>query len=167
MSGVFRPTIEMRPSAQRIGQVLEDFYRGALELRPAFERIVEDFLGLEAKRFSRRGGWKPLSPAYAARKARDFPGAPPMVRTGRMMAALTGRSGDFRANIEATGLTVEVDVPVRRGFPLWAVHQHGAHRGDWWQLPRRPVLAGKGTMRKRWAQIFRDHLAAAAAGMRP
>jgi len=34
------------------------------------------------------GGWSPLSPQYAGWKAIRFPGAPPMVRTGKLFSSL-------------------------------------------------------------------------------
>ena len=41
------------------------------------------------------GGWSPLSPTYAAWKATRFPGAPPMVRTGKLFASLSGATQSF------------------------------------------------------------------------
>ena len=38
------------------------------------------------------GGWRPLSPEYAAWKARHFPGQPILVRTGKMKNVLLDKS---------------------------------------------------------------------------
>jgi phage gpG-like protein len=39
------------------------------------------------------GGWKPLSAKYGSWKAVNFPGAPTMVRTGRLFASLSSLRG--------------------------------------------------------------------------
>ncbi len=36
------------------------------------------------------GGWAPLTPKYASWKMARFPGAPPMVISGKLFASLTG-----------------------------------------------------------------------------
>jgi phage gpG-like protein len=38
------------------------------------------------------GGWAPLDAQYGSWKATRFPGAPPMVRTGRLFASLTAQN---------------------------------------------------------------------------
>ena len=41
---------------------------------------------------SEAGGWKPLSPEYAAWKAKHYPGAPILVRTGKMKELLLDKT---------------------------------------------------------------------------
>lgn len=50
------------------------------------ERVNEQFATEGAH--GEAGGWKPLSPNYAKWKARHFPGAPILVRTGKMKQLL-------------------------------------------------------------------------------
>lgn len=65
------------------------------DFRPAFEKMAEDFWKSEQERFDSAGpGWKPLSPKYALWKAKHFPGAPIMQRTGSLKASLTGQAED-------------------------------------------------------------------------
>ena len=57
------------------------------------------------------GGWAPLDAQYGAWKARNFPGTPPMVRTGKLFRSLlfldsgqfsviTGKSAVFSTDVE-------------------------------------------------------------------
>lgn len=54
------------------------------------ERVNEQFVTQGAH--GEAGGWKPLSPEYAAWKAKHFPGAPILVRTGKMKDLLLDKS---------------------------------------------------------------------------
>lgn len=79
------PAVErMAVAFERFGAELSDFGRRVF---PALIPVFEE----EAKRrFSERGpGWAPLSVRYAAWKAKHFPGAPLMRRSGDLEAALT------------------------------------------------------------------------------
>ena len=67
---------------------LRDMRQRARNLKPVFEKA-----GLALRKYTKSnylsnglevGGWSPLSPKYAAWKATRFPGAPPMIRTGRL-----------------------------------------------------------------------------------
>lgn len=77
------------------------------------------------------GGWKPLSPAYAAWKARRYPGMPILVATGELRHSLVDEGG-FGAieEVSSMGLTYGTQVPYAR------YHQFGTGR-----MPARPVLA--------------------------
>lgn len=95
---------------------------------PAFYRhTLEDFV-LEGGRSG--ASWKPLSPAYAAWKAKRFPGNGLLVRTGALKASLLSADAPqaiFRPS--ATGLEIGSSVP----YALY--HQTGTGR-----MPQRPPL---------------------------
>jgi len=64
------------------------------------------------------GGWKPLDPQYAAWKSINFPGRPPMVRTGRLFASLADLRGSPNS-IRPTSATFGTDVEYAK------FHQYG------------------------------------------
>jgi phage gpG-like protein len=56
------------------------------------------------------GGWRPLDAQYASWKMTRFPGMPPMIRTGKLFASLSGANGsiDTMTNTSfSTGTSVE------------------------------------------------------------
>lgn len=66
----------------------------AQDMRPAFEEVAEEFLRAERRQFASEGGfgsggWAPLSPPYAAWKARHYPGKPILRRTDELFRSLT------------------------------------------------------------------------------
>lgn len=74
------------------------FEQGADELRDfgkhVFPRLVPAFEAAMGRQFDSRGGgqtgaWESLSDAYAAWKAKHYPGQPLLERTGALRAALT------------------------------------------------------------------------------
>ncbi|GAA4915982.1 phage virion morphogenesis protein [Nesterenkonia rhizosphaerae] len=75
---------------------LERFANRIRNAQPAFEEMADIFGKAQRQQFDRTGGyygglWKPLSPQYAAAKARTHPGKPIMVRDGQLRADLTER----------------------------------------------------------------------------
>lgn len=59
--------------------------------RPAWEEMAPAFWSRNAQTFASQGpGWRPLAPRYAKWKAKHYPGAPILVRTGALLASLTG-----------------------------------------------------------------------------
>ncbi len=125
-------------------------YRGQ-DLRPVWNFIVSDFFALEGQQFATEGGlgrpWPPLSPVYAAWKAKHFPGQPILVRTGRLRASLTGRNAD----------TVEVQEPqlLRIGtrVPYARFHQTGTSR-----MPPRPPIVLTEAVKDRWCRLIHAYL---------
>lgn len=87
----------------RVGQGLRA--AADIDFTPFFERTVEpDFERIQLDQFASQGArgeggsWAPLSPAYAAAKARRFPGRPILEASGRMKGSLTqqGHPDSFR-----------------------------------------------------------------------
>lgn len=64
------------------------------------------------------GGWSPLDPEYAAWKMTRFPGAPPLVRTGRLFASLAGANASS-LRMTNTSLSVGTNVEYAK------FHQYG------------------------------------------
>jgi phage gpG-like protein len=80
----------------QIDRTLERFSDAVEDARPAWEAIADRFAHVERRQFGTEGrhasgGWAPLSPRYAAWKARHYPGRPILVREGDLRASLTQR----------------------------------------------------------------------------
>ena len=97
-------------------------------VQPELYKIIDENFKSEGARGG-SGKWKPLSPAYAKRKAKLYPGKPILQATGRMYAALTGVTGDslvVKSKDEfAIGTSLE--------YPSY--HQRGTNR-----MPKRPPV---------------------------
>ncbi len=77
---------------RKLARVQEDIQ----DFTPAWEAMADDFQAAAQAQFASTGatgsgGWAPLSPVYAAWKARRFPGQPILVRSGRLRDTLTKR----------------------------------------------------------------------------
>jgi hypothetical protein len=116
---------------QRLGALL-------LDLRPFWPKVVPIFVGWMRRQFETEGAWAghpwaPLSPAYAARKARMYgPGKGILVAEGDLRKAA---SFPIR-HATPTSLTLEIDWARYKGEDVrlsW--HQHGTER-----MPARPLL---------------------------
>lgn len=94
---------------------------------PRVVAILEDEVNLQFEGEGvgpRRGSWAPLKPKYAAWKARHFPGRAPLVRTGRLRAALTQSSaGGALRHYTRTELRYGT-----AGVPYASFHQTGTDR---------------------------------------
>jgi len=74
------------------------------------------------------GAWAPLSVSYAAWKAAHYPGAPKLVATGTLRAALTGPSANALRSVGGDTLSFGT-----RGVPYASLHQTGTGK-----MPQRP-----------------------------
>lgn len=64
------------------------------------------------------GGWAPLDAEYGAWKMTRFPGAPPLVRTGKLFSSLTGENM-ANVSIRPKSMTIGTDVEYAK------FHQYG------------------------------------------
>jgi hypothetical protein len=79
---------------EQLDRTLEAIELRAQDASPAWQVLADRFLDIEERQFATQGaygsgGWSPLSPKYAAWKARHYPGAPILVRTGELRDSLT------------------------------------------------------------------------------
>ncbi len=135
----------------QVARMLEGVKYRTSDLRPVWAAIADDFLQIEARQFATEGGlgrpWPPLSPAYAAWKAKHYPGAPILVRTGRLRASLTSRGGDHVEAIEPQMLKIGTAVPYAR------FHQTGTKR-----MPPRPPIVIPEEAKDRWVRLIQAYL---------
>lgn len=131
----------------QLDRTLDRFAGGVEDATPAWEAIADRFRHVELRQFRTEGaafsgGWAPLSPRYAAWKARHYPGKPILQREGDLVRSLTERP-----------FGVEVIMPQR----MWigsdvehgAYHQHGTPR-----MPRRRPVELDEAERRLWVQIL-------------
>jgi phage gpG-like protein len=115
-----------------IRNALVESKRRAHDLRPVYERWLPTWLEQNRRVFAAEGlpgPWAPLSPAYAAWKAKRYPGKSILRRTDRLYESLTQRSPD--TVWEITPRTIRFGTRV----PYWKYHQTGTRR-----MPARPPL---------------------------
>lgn len=112
---------------------------------PVWALIEADFYRMEQEQWASegsRGGdkWPPLSPAYAAWKARRYPGQPLMVATGALRDSMTkqGATGQVRV---IDKFRMELGTEIEYGV----YHQYGG--GD---LPQRKIMAVTDKDVERW-----------------
>lgn len=67
------------------------------------------------------GGWAPLDAQYATWKMARFPGMPPMIRTGRLFASLSGANG-------ATDTMTNKSFSVGTSVEYAKFHQYGTSK---------------------------------------
>jgi phage gpG-like protein len=119
---------------------------GVLDLSSPMSSIGRYLTGFfSGEVFASRGGvigksWRPLNNQYAARKARTFPGRPPLIRTGVMNRSFKANAG--RASV----LLLNSD-------PKFAFHQSGTSR-----IPARTMMAVDQTRERRIVDIIDAHL---------
>lgn len=121
------------------------------DLREPLNAIADDFYKVEARNF--RGGgvpekFQPLSPRYAARKAKIAPGRPIMVLHGNLRNALTGTGGE-------PGKAVPIrDIKKQSGefgvrSPYANRHQEGT-----FGMPQRKIVQLTENTKRRWGRAI-------------
>jgi phage gpG-like protein len=125
----------------------------AQDARPAFSAMARRFTTNNVKQFASEGahasgGWAPLSPAYAAWKARHYPGRKILARTGRLRRSLTRRPFGVE-RIEAQSMVIGSDVYYGR------FHQTGVPENN---LPRRRPVELPENERREWTKIMQRFL---------
>ena len=113
--------------------------------------IRDDFLQNEQEQFRTEGGhgsggWQDLSPAYAAEKAKHYPGAPILVRTGALRSSLT-RESDQNFIYRAQPLTLTLGTRV----PYGVYHQKGGP-----DLPVRKPIELIEAQKRRWMKLMQE-----------
>jgi phage gpG-like protein len=137
---------------EQINRSIGRFLEGVSDFTPAFEEIAEDFLQVEAEQFASEGGyglagrWLGLSPTYAQWKAKNFPGAKILERTGALRDSLTSTGGPNVREITPTTLSLGTKVP----YAIY--HQQG--RG----VPKRKPIDLNEETKQRWMKFIQAYL---------
>lgn len=138
-----RITFEVLGSRE-IDRTLTRITHDITDAGPLWQSLANRFATLEAQQFATEGiaagGWEPLSPRYAAWKARKYPGAPILTRTGKLRRSLTVRPFGIE-RITPDSMTIGTDIPYA------TYHQHGTAR-----MPARPIVAMTEATRRDWVK---------------
>lgn len=139
----------------QLKRTLDRFAENVADARPAWEAIAERFVHVERRQFATEGGafsggWAPLSPNYAAWKARHYPGRPILVREDELRASLTKRP-----------LGVEVIEP---GFMLiGSAVPHGRYHQRGQGVPRRRPVELDEAERRAWVKVVQRFIVTGVA----
>lgn len=141
---------------QQVDRTLVALSNHAQDARPAWNAMADRFAVAERRQFSSEGGygsggWAPLSPAYAARKARAYPGKPILERTGKLVGSLTRRPFDVE-DIHPSYMRLGTSVAYAR------YHQRGTEK-----MPARPPVALPETERREWVRILQRFIVTGTA----
>ena len=129
------------------------------DARELWETLADRFRAIEARQFKSQGrygsgGWAPLSPRYAAWKAKHYPGKGILVRTGALERSLTQRPFCVEV-IEAQNMAVGSNVSYGK------YHQNGEGRNP----QRRPVELPEAE-RRRWVRTMQRYLITGEAAVK-
>jgi phage gpG-like protein len=130
---------------------LKAIKRRSKNFRSPLEQVKEDLEKAWAGNFAANGlpvgGWAPLDAEYGSWKSAHFPGAPPMVRSGKLFKSLASLRG-AGSEIGARGASFGTDVEYAK------FHQMGTTRMAKRQILFEPVGAAQ-----RWSEAMADHMA--------
>lgn len=134
----------------QLHRTLERFTDAVGDMRPAWSAIRDRFVAMERRQFESEGqaasgGWSPLSPRYAAWKARNYPGKTILRRTDELFESLTEGPAVYVA--EPAWMILGTDVDYARH------HQTGGPN-----LPQRRPVELPESERDAWAQIMQNHI---------
>lgn len=129
-----RFTLQVEGEAQ-IDRALTRFADHVSDLRPAWPAVVQVIRSHATKQFATEGsygpggGWKALSPKYAKRKAKKWPGRPILEASGQMKRSLVGHTTDSILNYQP----LSFGYGTKRGYASY--HQKGTPR-----MPQRKII---------------------------
>lgn len=123
------------------------------DLRPAFQKIGEDFRNTERKVFQGQGAygsrssWKPLTPKYREWKQQHYPGRPILEQTGALRSSLTSKGANHIEIITKNSITLGSSDPKFK----W-------HQKDTSKMTARPPITFTKYQGDKWAKIIRDEI---------
>lgn len=131
--GGYYVDVDIHVDADEALERLEDMREQLEDLRPVFRWAKRELEKSYAANFASNGmlvgGWSPLDATYASWKMSRFPGAPPMIRSGRLFRSLTEMT-DSRVNIiEKTQASFGTTVEYAK------FHQYGTTK-----MPKRKIV---------------------------
>lgn len=142
---------------QQVERTLDRFAEAAEDATPVWEVLADRFARMERKQFATEGahasgGWAPLSPRYAAWKARHYPGRPILVLTGDLKESLTRRPFD-----------IEIITPKLAIFGSAVVYGGYHQRGEGHNPRRRPVELRE-SERREWVKVLQRWIVTGSLG---
>lgn len=114
---------------------------------PLWDQLADRFAMVETRQFSSEGaygsgGWTPLSPVYAAWKARNYPGKRILQRTGALVESLTRRPFGIE-------VLTRKSMTIGSGIDYGKYHQRGGG-----SLPQRRPVELPESERRTWIRYI-------------
>jgi len=140
-------TIDARAAIKR----MKDMERRSTDFKSVFRWAKRELGLMNAQNFTSNGlpvgGWSPLDPKYAAWKAIHFPGAPTMVRSGKLFNSLRSLNGGVNS-IGLKKATFGTDVEYAK------FHQYGTTK-----MAKRKLVFEPAGFAERLALLAAKHVA--------
>jgi phage gpG-like protein len=132
--------------------------RGFANLMPVWPAIRDEFYRIEKKRFetSNKGRWRPLSPGYAAWKAKHYPGKPIMVRSGDLKKTLTSMTTGTIYNPSKREVTLGTKIKYALAQHFGTKERGGGKEQS--RLPPRPLISILKSEANRMRKIMSTYL---------
>lgn len=125
--------LRLNLDAQRLRHTIDGIERRPKDMRPAWNAFADAFEDHMAATFASEGAsagakWAPLSPVYGAAKARLYPGAGILYRSGQLESGLTQQP--FNIDVREPSYCI-----FGTSVPWGRYHQDGTNK-----MPRRPPI---------------------------
>jgi phage gpG-like protein len=137
---------------REVQQQLNDIAERGMDPRPVLYRVAEMFREDQRANFARGGRpkWKPVSPEYAARKAREGKGSQVGLYSGDLKYSLINKRDPYNLEVvKKDRLRMGTTNPVANLFG-------GKHTGR--KQPRRKPFALTPSRRREFLQVVQDYL---------
>jgi hypothetical protein len=147
---VVATTVEVSiAGTDRVVALVDSLAHASQDMRPLWDEIVPRFVAMEVTAFAEQGGaggpWAPLSPGYAAEKAKRHPGKTILRATDDLFHSLTDRLDiDIREQHMLVMGSADPNAPR---------HQHGTGR-----MPARRVIDPPPSEVRTWVELVHAHL---------
>jgi len=121
-----RVTVDIEIDTDKVEDRLDEMKKRVKKMKPVFYWARRELENRYAANFAANGlpsgGWSPLSPKYASWKSMNIPGAPLMVRTGKLFRSVT--------ELENSRLNVITDSRAEFGTDVEYAkfHQYGTNK---------------------------------------
>jgi len=119
----------------------------ARQWQPVWRALKPRWIRITQMTFNQEGpGWAPLSPRYAAWKARHFPGKKILQREGHLISSLTGGPGMIWAERP-------MSMAYGSALPYFPPHQLGGHN-----MPQRQMVQVTEEVRRALGELAMRHV---------
>lgn len=139
----------------QIDRTLLSYSQALDDMRPAWDTLADRFARAEKRQFDTEGAyggesWSPLSPKYAAWKAKHYGTMPILQRERHLYTQLT--SQPFGVDVRELNMAM-----FGTALPYAKFHQDGDDN-----LPKRRVVALTDYEKRAWVKVIQEHLHNAA-----
>lgn len=129
---------------------LDNIKGRARDFGSVFKKIQNDLEETWSNNFMTNGlpsgGWAPLDSEYGSWKSINFPGMPPMIRTGKLFSSL----GNLRGAPNSIG---KKNAQFGTNVEYAKFHQYGTTK-----MPKRTIVFEPSASKKQWSRWTAEHL---------